>query len=65
MHMKRKYRTAASLAVTIILSAALFLLFLSIEMLTGYFRPRAFRDSLRESGYAEEMEQERRNAYER
>lgn len=58
MHMKRKYRTAASLAVTIVLSAALFLLFLSIEMLTGYFRPRAFRDSLRESGYAEEMEQE-------
>lgn len=57
-HKDRKYRTAASLAVTVVLSAAIFLLFFSIELLIGYFSSHSFRESLRISGYAEGMEEE-------
>ncbi len=57
-HKNRKYRTAASLAVTVVLSAAIFLLFFSIELLIGYFSTHSFQESLRGSGYANGMEEE-------
>ena len=52
----RKIRTAASLAVTVVLSVVIFLLFLCIELWIGYFSTHLFRESLRVSGYATEME---------
>lgn len=58
MRKNRKIRTAASLAVTVVLSAAMFLLFFSIELLIGYFSPRTFQESLRLGDYAVEMEKE-------
>lgn len=58
MHKNREIRTAASLIVSMILSAALFLLFFSIEIKMGYLSPKVFRDSLRISNYGSEMEQE-------
>ena len=54
----RKIRTAASLAVTVVMSVAIFLLFLSIELLMGYLSDHLFRDSLQNSGYAAEMEKD-------
>ena len=54
----RKIRTAISLAVTAILSVVIFLLFLCIELWIGYFSTHLFRESLRVSGYATEMEAE-------
>lgn len=53
-----KFRTAASLAVTAVLSVAIFLLFFSIELLVGYFSAHSFQESLRLSGYAAGMEEE-------
>lgn len=58
MHKDGKYKVAASLAATVALSAALFLLFFSIEALAGYFNPRLFKESLRASDYGASMEQE-------
>lgn len=58
MHKDGKFRAAASLAATVLLSAALFLLFFSIELLAGYFNPRLFQESLRASDYGASMEQE-------
>lgn len=58
MQKERKYRTAASVEAAIILSVALFLLFFSIELLTGYCSSHAFRESLRQSNFAANMEQE-------
>ena len=58
MHKDRKFRAAASLAATVLLSVALFLLFFSIELLAGYFNSRLFQESLRESDYGASMEQE-------
>ena len=54
----RKIRTAASLAVTVVMSVAIFLLFLSIELLMGYLSDHLFRDSLQNSGYAADMEKD-------
>lgn len=54
----RKIRTAASLAVTVVMSVAIFLLFLSIELLMGYMSDHLFRESLQNSGYAAEMEKD-------
>lgn len=56
MRKNRKARTAASLAVTAVLSVAVFLLFFSIESLVGYFSSHSFRESLRLSGYVTELE---------
>lgn len=58
MHEDGKFRAAASLAATVALSGALFLLFFSIELLAGYFNPKLFRESLRASDYGVSMEQE-------
>lgn len=58
MHQDRKFRTAASLAVTVLLSVALFALFFSIELMAGYLNPRLFVESLRASDYGVEMERE-------
>lgn len=54
----RKIRTAASLAVTVVMSVAIFLLVLSIELLMGYLSDHLFRDSLQNSGYAADMEKD-------
>ena len=54
----RKIRTAASLAVTVVMSVAIFLLFLSIELLMGYLSDHLFRDRLQNSGYAADMEKD-------
>lgn len=58
MHQDRKFKTAASLVTTIALSVLLFLLFFSIELLTGQLNPKLFLDSLRASDYGVKMEQE-------
>ena len=58
MHKIEKNRTAASLTVMVILSVAIFLLFFSIELLTGYLSPQKLVESLRVSDYGVRMEQE-------
>lgn len=58
MQQDRKFRTAASLAVTVMLSVALFALFFGIELLTGYLNPKLFIESLRASDYGVNMERE-------
>lgn len=58
MHQDRKFRTAASLTATVLLSAMLFALFFSIELLAGYLNPKLFLESLRASDYGVKMEEE-------
>ena len=57
----RKIRTAVSLAVSVVLSVAIFLLFLCIELWIGYFSTHLFQESIRISGYATKMEEEMLN----
>lgn len=57
MHGEKRFRKGLSLILSFFLAVFVFLLFLSVEMGTGYFSEREFQKAVRSSGYGANMEE--------